>query len=299
MEMDIYDEKARDRGFIVTSLYEDGLSISGGPLAFIVDADGDIVWWYKSNLRSVSRARMSYDGKNMWMVTIGMDFFNNIERVTMDGLDSQIYKTPATHDITPVKGDVMAFPEGGFATCATIKEITPDGTTRRVFDTNELWQGDICHANAIRYSESENVYTLSNTGSIPDIIWVDRASGKLKQRLSDYGFFWGSVQHGHHLLSNSIVIFNNDAVITQEILLDPYGMRALEIFRYGSDYFSYALGDVQRLPNGNTLVTYSTAGRVHEVDPKANLIMEMRTNKTIGYAVWRKSLYGPPPDITL
>jgi hypothetical protein len=56
---------------------------------------------------------------------------------------------------------------------------------------------------------------------------------------------------------------------------------------------SPVLSDVQRLPNGNTLVTYSTVGEIHEVSSTGTLIQRLDTT-SFGYAEFRKSLYGPP-----
>jgi hypothetical protein len=56
---------------------------------------------------------------------------------------------------------------------------------------------------------------------------------------------------------------------------------------------SAVLGDTQRLPNGNTLVTYSVAGDIHEVTPTGQLVQKLE-GQTFGYAEFRKSLYGPP-----
>jgi hypothetical protein len=65
--------------------------------------------------------------------------------------------------------------------------------------------------------------------------------------------------------------------------------------------FSMVLGDVQRLPNGNTLVVYSTTGRIHEVSPTGALVqmitvhqVESASPGTFGYANFRETLYGPP-----
>ncbi len=308
-QLNVDNEAARARGFITSSLFQamgggggffPPFGGSGGALAFIADADGDIVWWYSPSLSTATRARMSYDGKHMWMVTVGMEMggSSGVERVSMDGLDAQSFITPATHDITPATGNVMAFPAGGFNGCVVITEVTPDGTMTPVFDTNQIWANDACHANAIRYSEAENVYTLSDLTQ-GDIIMVDRATGTVTSRLSDFSFDWGSHQHGHHLLSDSIVIFNNGHRIAQEISLDRGTLQSSEIWRYSSAFSSEVLGDVQRLPNGNTLVTYSTAGAVHEVDASGNRVMEMRFSQSSGYALWRGSLYGLPPDVTL
>ena len=71
-----------------------------------------------------------------------------------------------------------------------------------------------------------------------------------------------------------------------------------EIFRYDPGIFSVWYGDVQRLPGGNTLVTFSIAGVIHETDPDGNLLMEIRGD-IFGYAEWRSALYGPPSDIQI
>ena len=54
------------------------------------------------------------------------------------------------------------------------------------------------------------------------------------------------------------------------------------------------LGDVQRLPNGNNLVTFSTSGQIHEMTPSGTLVAKF-TSTAFGYTEFRESLYGPPP----
>jgi len=303
LEHNVDNGGARAGGYIVTGLYQSTIDrfIGGAKsaLAFIIDADGDIVWWYPSQLSNISRARMSYDGKYMWMISVGNDLVSNgVERVSMDGLDSRVFSVPATHDITAVTGEVMAFLSGDFNGCVVLTEITPDGTTDPIYDTNQIFGGGFCHANAIRYSETEGVYTLSDLGQ-GDIIWVNRETRSLVQRLSEFSFDWGHHQHGHHLLDNSIVLFNNGLRITQEISLDPSTKQSSQVWQYGTTYNSEVLGDAQRLPNGNTNVTYSTAGRIHEVGPDGQRVMEIRFSASIGYSLWQKSLYGPPSDVIL
>jgi hypothetical protein len=51
---------------------------------------------------------------------------------------------------------------------------------------------------------------------------------------------------------------------------------------------------VQRLPNGNTLATYSNQGVIHEVDAQGNLVQEI-TGPAVGFSMHRESLYGAPP----
>ncbi len=74
-----------------------------------------------------------------------------------------------------------------------------------------------------------------------------------------------------------------------------------EIWRYDSGDVSANLGDVQRLPGGNTLVTFSNDSIVHEVTPDKEVVLEWTgsAGTRIGYAEWRPSLYGAPADTGL
>jgi hypothetical protein len=58
------------------------------------------------------------------------------------------------------------------------------------------------------------------------------------------------------------------------------------------------MGDVQRLPGGNTLITRGPPSEIQEVDPLGNVVL---TNdgegRNFGYSEWRTTLYGPPLDI--
>ena len=55
-------------------------------------------------------------------------------------------------------------------------------------------------------------------------------------------------------------------------------------------------GDVQRLPNGNTLITYSTSSLIQEVDASDAVVLEIAAVGSFGYVEFRKSLYGEPSD---
>jgi hypothetical protein len=57
------------------------------------------------------------------------------------------------------------------------------------------------------------------------------------------------------------------------------------------------MGDVQRLPNGNTIIGYSTNGLMHEVSQSGALLKSWAwpAGATFGYIEIRATLYGPPP----
>jgi hypothetical protein len=290
----IHDEAAHERGFIVASYWQGG----GSSVAFIIDADGEIVWWYDSGANGIARARMSADGQNMWLITPN-NMGGPLQRVSMDTLDAETYSgTVGSHDITPVSGATMAYLEYGETDCDSIFEIDPSGTTREVFESDDFLTG-MCHGNALRYSQAEDVYTFSDVQQ--DILIVNREGG-VEWRISeilDGGIdAYGGRQHGHHLLDESIVVFANGWNGQNNSVAVEYDLTGQEIWRYDGGEYSANLGDVQRLPGGNTLVTYSNASVVHEVDPENNLVMQFDGGGSrIGYTLWRETLYGPPPDI--
>jgi hypothetical protein len=54
------------------------------------------------------------------------------------------------------------------------------------------------------------------------------------------------------------------------------------------------LGDVERLPNANTIIDYATQGTIEEVDPSGNVLLKIGINGNFGFFDKRRTLYGPP-----
>jgi hypothetical protein len=112
---------------------------------------------------------------------------------------------------------------------------------------------------------------------------------------------WGAVQHGHHLLKDSILIFANKGGASNSSAMIEYDFTGKEIGSYEAATTSANLGDVQRLPGGNTLIDFSNADVVHQVAADGTLLVEIKgpgSQNKFGYATWRPTLYGPSPDIT-
>jgi hypothetical protein len=290
---------ARKPGFIITSYWQG----TGSAVPFILDADGEIVWWGRGGPPGgIARARMSADGKNMWMTTASNNG-NPIQRLSMDTLDAMTYAgTIGSHDLTPVTGATMAFLEYGETDCDSIYEIDPSGTKREVFESQGVVATSGCHGNALRYSQKEDVYTFSDVRQ--DVFVVSRAGQvmwRLSQRVTNGSMAWGGVQHGHHLLDNSIVILANSGAGMNMSAMIEYSLAGQEMRRFVSGDYTQNLGDVQRLPGGNTLVTFSNASVIKEVDPQGNVVLQINgsSNTRFGYALWQETLYGPPSDIAL
>jgi hypothetical protein len=90
-------------------------------------------------------------------------------------------------------------------------------------------------------------------------------------------WLWGpnNLVRPHHprLLHNGhILVFDNGTDRSRVVELDPATRRIVWSYEKGTDFFSSNMGSVQRLPNGNTLITESQKGYVFEVDPAGEIV---------------------------
>jgi len=293
-----YDVLAPDklaRGFLVTSFWNG----SSSQIPFILDADGEVVWWYLGGPKGIARARLSADAKSMWLV-VASNQGGPVQRVSLDTLDAETYPdTVGSHDITPVEGDLMAYLDYGEGDCASIFEIDPTGTTREVFESTDYVNPTGCHGNAVRYSAAEDVYTYSDFDQ--DVLVVNRAGGvewRLSELVAGGNAAWGLRSHGHQLLDNGFLLFANlgatDGTSSAAI---EYAFDGSEIMRYENGIAGPHMGDAQRLPGGNTLIAFSEASVIREIDPSGNVVLEIDGSSNFGYLAWVPDLYGPPSDI--
>jgi len=308
-------EKASS-GFYVTISYS-----TDNPQAFIFDADGDPVWWSPAP-GNASGVRMDYEGKALWMVTGNPTATGNgqVRRVLMDGTGVQ--NLPSTydahHDLAPLPGGSVAALIHANGNCASIIEVHPDMTvTDIVPDVSTIYTPTMqCHPNAILYHPEDDSFTVSDRN--PNVYVKIKRDGEVEWQLGgnnpppqrepaipQIDESW-NVNHGHHLLPNgNFLFFNNNgdsgsANVSHavEFSLDLTAYTATEVWRYAAENpnrGSGSLGDVQRLPNGNTLITYSNASWIYEVDDGGQIVQTYQSEDPLGYLMHRDSLYGPPP----
>src|SRR5690606_14708284 len=130
----------------------------------------------------IMRARMSADAKSIWLVRESLQGAA-LQRVTMDGLEVQTYdNVVASHDITAVTGDLMAYLDYGESDCDSIFDIDIEGNVTEAFESTNVTGtagGGIsgCHGNAVRYSATEDAYTFSDHRQ--DVAVVERSGSVL------------------------------------------------------------------------------------------------------------------------
>jgi len=309
---------AQANGFIVASS-----GVTYGNFAIIIDADGDVVWYAESPVQC-TRARMDYEGANMWMVAANEDNSGGEMRlVSMDG-QTTLKNVPglenAHHDFAVLPGKIaaMVWATSDVDTESNLVEMNSDGSgsPTTVFEIGaNLYAGgagfaadpnDSYHSNSILYHPADDSFTIGDRD--PNLYVKVSHAGAVEWQLGGscanapagaahcVPESW-RVNHGHHLLdSGTMLVFNNNTngvADVREFALDTTGtFAATAVDDFRSGVTCNVLGDVQRLPNGNTLVSYSTSGEILEVD--ASWAPVQTLTGAYGYADWRETLYGPP-----
>jgi len=308
-------------GFLLTGQY---LPVPpGGMPAYIADADGELVWAYPF-VKDVTSARMSYDGKHVWLNNANTPSTQGavVHRVAMDGTSDEDLSdrfVGLNHQLTVLPDETVVFYAYGPDGCDDVKEYSPaTGTVRTIVNTATA-QGSYgaCHIVNIQYWQEDDSLVFSDRDN-QMIVKIRRRDGATVWVLGSphatiAGAPWVGAQHGVHLLGlDRLLVFNNnmrsvatgpagtgDGSIVMELSLDLTAMTATEIWSYKADpgIPNEILGDVRRLPNGNTIVAYSTKGVLHEVAPDGTLLQEWTwpLGASFGYVEKRATLYGPPP----
>ncbi|HEX6274018.1 MAG TPA: aryl-sulfate sulfotransferase [Polyangiaceae bacterium] len=295
-------------GFLITGQYV--TSIDTRPPAYILDADGELVWWYMAET-TVTGACMSHDGKSMWINAANPpDLPTTVHRVSMDGLideDLSHEFVGQNHQLTVLPDETVAFYAYGANDCDDVKLRYPDGSVRTLMNASEVPNGGDCHLNTIQYSPLDDtlvfsdLYRWSYTKITRDgeIVWI---LGGAASHFTGDGASWDN-QHGVDVLGlDRLLIFNNGSPggesLAIEIFLDLGARTATRVWSYAAEppIYNAVMGDIQRAANGNTIVSYSTQGVLHEVGPDGTLLRELNWGPrgTFGYVHHRASLYGPP-----
>jgi hypothetical protein len=138
--------------------------------------------------------------------------------------------------------------------CSDIVEIDTAGTTRTIFDSGDVLGGESCHGNAVRYSMTEDVYVYSDLSN--DVLVVGRdgtLQWRLSERVSGGNAAWGGLQHGVHLLDDSILVLaNSSEPMTSRNAAFEFALDGTPMRTFTSRSTGNFTADVQRLPSGKT-----------------------------------------------
>jgi len=283
--------------------------------ANIYDQSGELVWAYKMPINAtMPRVDFTYDAKYL----IARDgnpsgqAGGQIRRVTLDGeTEEPITLDRSHHDFTATPDNGIVFFTGHTDNCGKLVKMSADGAFSDLFIVADAFDSvsgsgnDLCHMNSLHYHEVDDSISFSvlqknafvKISAQGQLEWVLGGDGD--SDFSGDGSEW-TRQHGHEMPDERHLLFYNnrgmgETSLAVEVELDLDAHTATKIFEYEGGGSSQTLGDVQRLPSGNTLVTYSNDALQHEVNPKRELVRSFGWSAQVGYATHRPSLYGKPP----
>ena len=167
---------------------------------------------------------------------------------------------------------------------------------------------DFPHFNAIDVDTDGNLVVSSR--SLSEVTKINRTTGEFIWRLggnkNQMTFINDPLQgpRNQHAIrssgTNRYTLFDNGDLHNPsvsrgvEYVVDPVALTATVVWQYPkvptSDYFSFYMGDVQRLPNGNTLINWAIGNlpKLTEVRPDGTKAFEMNwVDGFEAYRVWR------------
>lgn len=141
------------------------------------------------------------------------------------------------------------------------------------------WPSEWTHTNSVQ--ELPNGDILISTRSLSSLYIIDRNTGDVKWR-------WGpgelAHQHDATMVENgNIICFDNgmgrpntELKYSRVVEVDPKTNKIVWEYKDNppNEFYSAIQGGCQRLPNGNTLITESTRGRIFEVTHDGEIVWE-------------------------
>lgn len=204
--------------------------------------------------------------------------------------DPRVVADPETGEDITVVGD-------------TIREILPSGETREVFsawdwgevEQHDRWDmtfwedaSDWTHANGLEY-DAETDHYLFSLGFLDTVLEVDRETGEVVREFGgsqgmqfqeeDDRFFFP--HDPNWTADGNLLLFSagegsgyNKAA---EYRVNEEDGILEEVWSFGDAVSTHSVADGQarRLENGNTLISWSSAGVVREVNPEGEVVWEM------------------------
>jgi len=154
---------------------------------------------------------------------------------------------------------------------------------------------DWTHSNTIVYREEESAVYL-NIRHLDRLVKIDYPSGEILWSMGKEGDFGeGLFSHSHDpefLANGNILMFDNgnhrepiEYSRAVEIAYDPELGWAEVAWEWPSEptFFDSGMGDVDRLPNGNTLVISSQHGRIYEVTRSGEIVWDLQLDPVPPY----------------
>jgi len=267
----------------------------------IIDRQARLVWATVTTQEFTSLySRPSYDGTdilvdlNSYWTQYDNGAASQIQRMKIDGTVVETYDTPGLHhpfvelaDGTLVWGAAQGYME-------TVEKLTPEGEQESLWSCqdfhDEIGVTHYCQSNTLFWNEADDTFLLS-LYSDETIVEFDHTTGETVRYFGHMPGSWtfdppGSAfhwQHGGHytdagtLITSSHVTGDSDECVVREYSLNEPDETLYEVWSYGVGLGVEAdvMGEVHRLPAGNTLHNYGSGGRLKEVLPDGTVVWDV------------------------
>jgi len=163
---------------------------------------------------------------------------------------------------------------------------------------------DWSHSNAVVWDEGRGLIWVS-VRHLDRLIGIDYPSGDVVVTLGEGGIGGEALMSHQHAPEiqpdGSILLWDNGNGRVPpysraiQYAFDP-ALGTYEVLFEWSDvppFYDFAVGDADRLPNGNTLVTAGVSGRIIEVDPAGRIVWEKRLVRPQDHWHYRTVLVRP------
>ena len=260
------------------------------PTAVMYDDEGQIVWYHSQVKGSNILAWMSQENNAVLVAGGGPTVVENMDGDVLWQGASTVPVGPETGPPQPetgmMHGDLRLLPNGNFlgiefdvregAWGDQLVERKPDGKQVWLWSTFDYFTpvvGDWTHGNSLQPLDNGTA-VLYSPRNLSMVYRIDRATGKILMKLGQGGDFalqagsgddWFALQHSAEELPNNRILLYDNGTLERgysravEYQYDLNTKKAKIIWQYtgepGQPFFSPGQGSVQRLWNGDTLIS--------------------------------------------
>ena len=285
---------------------------------WIIDRDARVIWahevprgWSLYPQRSQDGTHLLLDGNTFWSAyDEGAD--STVKRMLLDGTELEEISLVGLHH------SFLELSDGSFIwgaaswTTETLDELSPDGVQRTVWECDdflaEMGARSTCQSNSMFHNEADDT-VLFSFYTLEEIIEIDRTTGASLRAFGrlegswafdppESEFIW---QHGPSYTEEGNLLVSSKSpdeteTVVYEYALDEDNETLTEVWSFGIDEGVLARtdGEAHRLPNGNTLHNYGSAGRLREVTPEGEVVWDInwKAERLIGRTTFQDDLYG-------
>ena len=219
---------------------------------------------------------------------------SQIQRMKIDGTVVETYDTPGLHHPFVELADGSLVWGAADGHMETVEKLTPGGERESLWSCQDFHDDlgvlNYCQSNTLYWNEADDTFLFS-LYSDETIVEFDHTTGETLRHFGhmpgawtfdppDSAFHW---QHGGHftdagtLITSSHASGDSNECVVREYSLDEPDETLHEVWNYGIGLGVDApvMGEVHRLPNGNTLHNYGSGGRLKEVMPDGTVVWEV------------------------